>query len=288
MNKPSIIYFGTPEFSLTVLDSLLVNNYPVKGVVTAPDRPKGRSGIDTPTPVKVYAQEHNLPVFTPSTLKDNIQIKNQLRSLQPDLFVVFSYGKIIPDELLSIPSHGALNVHPSLLPKYRGPSPVQAQILAGETVTGVTIIQMTAEVDSGPIVAQNAMSMPANTTFHSLINTLSQFGADLLNDCIMDYRDNKIELDKQDENQATYTKIIKKEDGFISSEKLKQFDPITFDRMIRAYHPWPSVWTKFDNKVVKFLPNHMVQIEGKFPISVKQLLNGYPDLASVIKSVLEM
>lgn len=275
MNKPTIIYFGTPDFSVIVLDSLLQNNFPIKGVVTAPNRPRGRNHILTPTPVKAYAQKHDLQVFTPTNLKDN-DLHLQLEALKPDLFVVFSYGKIIPGAILPIPTYGALNVHPSLLPKYRGPSPVQSQILAGETKTGVTIIKMNKNVDAGPIVAQETMDMPADATFESLIEVLSNLGAKLLNNCILDYTNGKINLVNQDENAMSFTKIIKKDDGYLSQDQLSSIDPLQFNRMVRAYHPWPGVWTKWQNKTLKLLPNQMVQIEGKPAISVKEFLNGYP------------
>lgn len=283
MSKPAIVYFGTPQFSVTVLKALRQVNHPIVGVVTTPDRPKGRKGTLTPSPVKQYAQKNGLKLFDPTLLKNNAQFVTELETLSPTLFVVFSYGKIIPDELLAIPTKGAINIHPSLLPKYRGPSPVQWQILHGETETGISIIQMTNEVDAGPIIFQQSLPLPQNATFQSLITTLSELSANVINSVILDYNDNKISIVQQDESQATFTKTITKQDGFIDSADLASINTKQFDQMVRAYYPWPTVWTKWHGKILKFLPEKKIQIEGKVPVPVKEFLNGYPAATTIAK-----
>lgn len=286
--KPSIVYFGTPGFSVTVLDALRKENYPIAGVVTTPDRPKGRKGTLTPSPVKLYAQENHLQIFDPASLKNNNTIVKQLRALEPTLFIVFSYGKIIPDELLAIPQKGSLNIHPSLLPKYRGPSPVQGQILGGETDTGVSIIEMTDKVDAGPIIFQQTMKMPENATFQSLIEVLSELSVNVINTVILGYVDSKNTVVHQDNSKATFTKIITKQDGYVNLHKMSSINPLQLDKMIRAYYPWPTVWMKWQDKVMKLLPNGFIQIEGKSPIPVKQFLHGYPSLCATLEPLYQM
>ncbi len=277
MKKPSIIYFGTPDFSVVVLKRLLDEGYSIPLVVTTPDKPKGRKGKLTGSPVKIYAQSHHIPFITPLKLRENREVVDQLQKLKPDLIIVFSYGKIIPDEILAVPTLGPLNIHPSLLPKFRGPSPIQAQILAGETKTGVTIIKMAAQVDAGPIISQSTIPTPTEATFESLAHTLAHIGADMLIATIPKLSSKQLKPKRQDESHASFTKIIHKNDGFFEANTLAIHDRANFNRMVRAYYPWPSVWTNWQGKILKFLPENKVQLEGKSPISIKQFLSGHPE-----------
>lgn len=266
LKKITIIFFGSDSFVIPILQAL-EDNFEVPAVVTAPD-----------SAVANYFKES---IFTSGKLDENFQL--QISNFKPDLFVVASYGKIIPRSVLNIPKFGSLNVHPSLLPKGRGPSPVPATILAGDKITGVTIIKMDEKVDHGPIVATKEISLTGQENFLFLINKLFQIGADLLVEIIPDYIAGKIKPVPQNHVQATYRERLTRESGYFpidnppSSEKL--------NRMIRAYYPWPGVWTLWKvpsakgkvKRVVKFLPNQMLQMEGKKAIPYKDFLNGYPD-----------
>lgn len=274
INKIKIAFFGSDSFVIPILQAL-EQNFEVVLVITAPD-----------SAIQMEAKKLGIPNLTPDKLDKNSL--GVLSSPPPswDLIVVASYGKIIPKPILNIPKYGSLNLHPSLLPKYRGPSPVPATILGGDKSTGVTIIKMDEKMDHGPIVATEKISLSGQEIFPDLINKLFQLGADLLVRIIPDYVAGKINVRVQSVAAATYCPLLTKESGYFSitnppsSEKL--------DRMIRAYYPWPGVWTRWNGKIVKFLPsprhserseesNYFLQMEGKKPISWKDFLNGYPD-----------
>lgn len=200
-----------------------------------------------------------------------------------DLIVVASYGQIIPQKILDLPKYGALNIHPSLLPKYRGATPIPSAILAKESTTGVTIIKMIQKVDAGPILSQETVKISPTDTSKSLLETCFNLGAKMLIDLIPEYIEHKITPISQPQNSPTpYTKKFKKLDGFIPWDKFielskNNFKPI--DRKIRALYPWPGVWTTMPNgKTLKILPQNLFQLEGKSPISWKQLSNGYQHL----------
>lgn len=307
MVKPRIIFFGTPLFGQIVLKKLLGENFNVAAVVTQPDRPAGgeaRLGrpagrsdpILYPTPVKVLAKEHKIPILTPADKKRLVASGKWLVARKPDLFVVVSYGLIIPSEILMIPKKGSLNVHPSLLPKYRGASPIQAAILAGETGTGVTIMLMDEKMDHGPILTQEKVALdPAETTAAAMAK-LAQAGGELLIRTIPRYLEGKLTPRPQDHTQATFTKLIKKEDGKVNWQE----NNAQIERMVRAYNPWPGVWTtigemaeqldrelknqRHKNLRLKILRTHvengtisldLVQVEGKNPIGFADFTKGY-------------
>jgi methionyl-tRNA formyltransferase len=216
--------------------------------------------------------------------------QEELKNLEPDLMVVAAYGKILPKEVLDIPRFGALNIHPSLLPKYRGASPIQQAILNGDKITGVTIIKMDQKMDHGPIVAQEEFEVFTEDTFESLANRLFQEAAEMLVKVIPDFVEGKITPKEQNHQQATFSKLLKKEDGYFELDN----PPENLDKMVRAYHPWPSAWTRWspstkvtgdkNGKIVKLLPNGFVQLEGKKAVPLKDFLNGYPDFP--IKTVI--
>jgi len=316
-----VIFFGTPEFVIPVLKSLQ-ENFEVVGVVTAPDKSVGRKQILTPSPVKLASQGptlqgYSLKVFTPEKLDD--KFVNQLQDLKPDLFVVAAYGKIIPQNILEIPKFGAINIHPSMLPKYRGASPIQSAILAGEKTTGISVIKMDDKMDHGPIVYAEEFSLSDLDNFQTLSTKMFSRTSLFLPKIIPAYTAGNIKLVEQDDESATYCKIIKKEDGYFDlpagRQDLKNFsDSPTFlknlDRMIRAYYPWPTAWTRWQDKIVKFMPSpvvipseiehstergnlpnsgrlprryaprndkFLIQIEGKKPVKLEEFLHGYPN-----------
>lgn len=200
-----------------------------------------------------------------------------------DLAVVASFGRILTKNELNTPKFGCINVHPSLLPKYRGPSPIQAAILNGEQVSGVSIIKMDEQIDHGPIIYQERLELSNDDNFHTLSKKMFLRSAQVLPEVIKDFISGKIKPTPQDDNQASFCPLLTRKDGYFDINNLP--DPQTLDRMIRAYYPWPSAWTKWsfgsaqdkNDKIVKFLPNKMLQMEGKRPIPFKDFLNGYPD-----------
>ncbi len=294
--KPKIVFMGTPEFGALILEGLLKKNYQPKLVIASPDKPSGRKQVLTPPPVKVLAQRYNIPILQPEILANS---KSLITNYEPDLIIVAAYGKILPQEILDIPGRGALCVHPSLLPKYRGPSPIQYAILKGEKETGVTVMLMDTKMDHGPIVAQKKTVIGPNETSSQLHKRLGQLGAKLLIDTIPDWLAGNIQLRRQDEKRASYTKIIRKEDGLIDWKKSAK----KIERQIRAFDPWPGTYTFWEKEMVKIkdlkkaekqkekrrlkiikawldkdkLVIEKVQPEGKKPMSFEDFLRGNPD-----------
>jgi methionyl-tRNA formyltransferase len=280
-----IIFFGTPEFVIPVLSSL-EKSFSVVGVVTAPDKKVGRKQILTPSAVK-NAYKGNGHIITEE--KFTSEVIGKIASLSPDLFVVAAYGKIIPKSVLDIPTYGAINIHPSDLPKYRGASPIQASILAGETESAVTIIKMDEEVDHGPILKKIPFTISADDTFSSVADASFRLAADNLSTIIDDFISGITQPVEQEHEKATFCGIIEKNDGFIDSNNPPSIEQI--DRMVRAYYPWPVVWIMLPiagkEQRVKLHPNNMLQVEGKNRITVKDFLNGYPELKDVVEKLLK-
>ncbi len=280
-----IIFFGTPEFVTPILESLK-QNFEVSAVVTAADQLVGRKQVLTPSAIKIKAQELGIKnIFTPAKLKDP-EFISAISSLEPDLFIVSAYGKIIPQTVLDLPKNGALNVHPSKLPQYRGASPIQSAILNGDKDSALTIIKMDAEVDHGPIVLQEPVAISDQDNLATLSNKMFSLAAEVLVTLIPDFIEGKVKLKEQDHQKATFCKILTKQDGYFSIDNPPSKEQL--DRMIRAYYPWPNAWTiwKFKNKDLRikiypagvFDPTQItLQSEGKKPITLKDFLNGYPD-----------
>lgn len=264
LNKIKVIFFGSDLFVIPILQAL-EDNFEVSAVVTASD--------------SAIANYFKGPIFTSRKLDENFKL--QISRFKSDLFVVASYGKIIAKDILNIPKYGALNVHPSLLPKYRGPSPVPATILAGDKITGVTIIKMDEEIDHGPIVATKEISLTGQENFLFLINKLFQLGADLLVEIIPDYMAGRMKPVPQNYAQATYCERLTRESGYFPIDNPPPNE--TLDRMIRAYYPWPGAWTKWNGKIIKLHLRGVIQMEGKKPVSLKDFLNGYPDFPLVFR-----
>jgi methionyl-tRNA formyltransferase len=281
--KLKIIFFGTPKDVVSVLESL-VSQFDVVAVVTAPDQKAGRKQLLTPSPVKVAAQKHTIPVFQPKNLSE---LPSQFLAFNPQLFVVAAYGKIIPSKILQIAQYGAINIHPSLLPKYRGSTPIQTTLLNGDQTSGVTFIKMDEKMDHGPILHQIPFTLEKTDTFGWLMQSMFSQAAIILPHVIEKYISGKTKLQSQDDRKAIYTKIITKQDGYIDLETSPSKDEL--DRRIRAYFPWPTVWTKIKMKDlelrIKLLPDNQLQVEGKNPMSLKDFLNGYPEMKEIIKKM---
>lgn len=200
---------------------------------------------------------------------------------EADLGVIAAYGQILTKEQLNTPKYGAINVHPSLLPKYRGPSPIQQAILNGDKTTGVTIIKMDEEVDHGPIIYQDTLELSKEDNFDILSKKMFLNAAEILPKIIEDFTSGNIKLVEQTHKETTYTDKLTRESGYFDINNPPSADKL--DRMIRAYYPWPGVWTRFRQgssgqaKIVKFLPGDLIQMEGKKAIFLKDFLNGYPN-----------
>jgi methionyl-tRNA formyltransferase len=248
IKKLKIAFFGTPEFSVTVLDELANSGIRPSLIVTNPDMPKGRGFHLTPTPVKIWAQQQNIPVQQPKTLKistpEGYAFLEGLKHERWDLFIVVAYGKILPRAIIELPLHLTLNVHGSLLPKFRGPSPIESAILADEKETGVTIMILDEKMDHGPVIASKKITMNDHharalpLSAPELRETMAHIGGKLLAETIPLWIERKIEAIAQDHHLATYTKKITKSDGEI---KLTD-DPYQNFLKIQAYSGWPGTY----------------------------------------------
>lgn len=278
-SKTKVLFFGTPAFALPALERLAADSrWQIVGVITQPDKPAGRKQQLTPPPAKLSAIKFNLPVFQFPTLKDP-SVQQAIANLQADVAVVVAYGKIIPQAVLDSIPHGWLNIHPSLLPKYRGSSPIQSAMLAGDTITGVTVMVLDADMDHGPILAQHQVNILDDDTAESLNHSLACEGADLLLTVLPDYLAGKVTPVPQDHSAATFTEQLEKDDGKIDW----RMSPEAIDRHIRAMTTWPGAWTDVTGKRVKVLKAHLVdqslhldvvQAEGKQPMDYGTYLLG--------------
>ncbi len=283
-----IVFFGTPEFAVPSLRKLTTENWELSAVVTAPDKPLGRKQVLTPSAVKTTAIELGLPVFTPATLKDDVFF-TEFQNLKPDLCIVVAYGKLIPQKYLDVPRLGFVNVHPSMLPKYRGSSPIQSAILNGDTETGVSIMLLDAEMDHGPILAVTGYQLPVGSYFPEIEKELAEVGADLLVRTISDVKGALSQAQPQNHDAATFTKKFTREDG-----KIDWSQPATaILNRIRALGTNPGTWTRLsarqavvNGKTLNIFKAHiengilvpdLVQLEGGKPLDWESFLRGHPD-----------
>lgn len=274
-------FFGTPRFAQIVLEELIKSPYKPSVVVTAADAKVGRGRKLKSSPVKQTAEGNQIDVLQPTKLST--------LTFDFDLGILVAYGKILPKEILEIPKHGFINIHPSLLPKYHGPSPIQSAILSGDNKTGVSIMLLDEEVDHGPLLAQKEIDIDPVDTHDTLAEKLAREGAKLLLQTLPDYLDGNLKPTPQNHTKATFTEHIQKRDGFIHPQNPPNRKIV--GRMIRAYFPWPTVWTHLRQgsggqaKLIKFLPGGLIQPEGKRPMTKKEFLNGYPKSKELIEKL---
>lgn len=242
---------GSPKFALPSL-RVLAEKYEIAGVVTQPDSASGRGREMQSPPVKLLANELNLPVIQPEKLKDPY-VFGQLQEWAPDLIIVAAYGQILRQNILDLPVHGCINVHASLLPRWRGAAPINAAVLAGDEETGVTIMKMDAGLDTGPTLAKRSIRITADDTAGSLFDTLSTLGADLLIETLPEYLSGKLILIPQPQVGATYAPMLKKEDGRLDFKK----DANELERQIRAFNPWPGTFMEYDGALLKIHRAHV-------------------------------
>jgi methionyl-tRNA formyltransferase len=242
-----VLFMGSPQFAVPTLQALM-SGYQVVGVVTQPDRPSGRGRQLHPPPVKAVAQARGLPVLQPASLRSPEAIA-ELQALHPDVIVVAAFGQILRPAVLDLPPFGCLNVHASLLPRWRGAAPIAAAILAGDETAGITIMRMDPGLDTGPILRQRALPIAPDDTAESLGEKLARLGADLLLDTLPDWLAGRIEPQPQDDAQATFAPQLEKEQGHIDWSE--PADAIA--RQVRAFHPWPGTFTTWQGAPLRIL-----------------------------------
>ena len=241
-----IVFMGTPDYAATALEAIITAGYEVTGVVCQPDKPKGRSGALAACPVKECALKYGLPVFQPERIK-RAEAVEELKKFPADVFVVAAFGQILSEEILTMPKYGCINIHASLLPKYRGAAPIQWCIVDGEQETGVTIMQMDAGIDTGDILFTRTVPITKEETGGSLFDKLSRAGAELIVEALPKIEAGDFTPQKQDEAQSNYARMLKKEDGEISWRSTAE----EIERLVRGMNPWPSAYTFYNGKQLK-------------------------------------
>lgn len=265
-----VVFFGSSRYVIPILNTL--NTFFTLSFVVTTEQ-------GSQEPVPFYCKANKIEYL--SVRKKSDLTSYEIQGKSADLGIVADFGLIIPDETMKFFTHGMINVHPSLLPKYRGSSPVQNTILNGDTKTGVSIIKLDSHMDHGPIIAQTEEEVKPDDTAKSLYERLFKLSCPLLQKTIQEFETKKVKLTPQDHESATFTKELRREDGFIDfkTTSSKEF----FDRIIRAYYPWPGVWTKSTlnpnaaEKIIKFMPGKKLQVEGGREMDYKDFINGYPD-----------
>ena len=253
------VFMGSPEFALPSLRRLFESDLvEVVGVVTQPDRPAGRGRALRPPPAKELAQAHGLPVLQPPRV-NKAEALAEIAALQPEVIVIAAYGQILKQELLDIPMRGVLNVHASLLPEYRGASPVTAAILAGEAQTGVSIIEVVLALDAGPVVAQRSIPIEDQDTMGSLTEKLAVLGADLLIEVLPAWERGELVARPQDDAQSTYAPPVRREDAVIDWS----LPAVEVWRRVRAYNPWPVATTTLDGEPLRILQAWPLDVEAR-------------------------
>ena len=308
-NESRIIFMGTPEFSEEILTSLLDANYNIVAVFTQADKKVGRKQTLEKSPVKLVAEKNDLPVFTPKKL-DEVAAA-EIENLKADLIILVAYGKILPQTVLNTPKLGAINIHPSLLPKFRGPSPIQNALLAGEKITGTTIMLMDAGIDTGDILRQKEIEITSDETYAELAQKLAKFSAQLLLETLSDFLAGKVVPQKQEDAQVSYCQLIKKTDGQIDWHDCAE----TIYNKYRAFFNWPGIFTLWNDKRLKlnkinFISDNSnshkpgevfkiddiiyvqanqgwiklleIQLEGKPNTKTVDFINGHPDFIGSI------
>ena len=251
-----VVYMGTPDFAVKPLEALIYNNYEVVGVFTQPDKPVGRKAILTPPPVKVVAENNNIPVFQPDTLKNGEGVKI-LETLKPDVVIVVAYGKILPKDFLEFAKFGCINIHGSILPEYRGAAPIQWSVLDGKEFAGVTSMQMNEGLDTGDILLVEKTKIGENETSGDLYERLTVLGAGVLIKTLEAIKNNSLNPQKQDDSKSSYAKMLDKSlskiDWNLSAQEVHN--------KIRGLDPWPVALTIFDGKNLKLFRSRLLNEE---------------------------
>jgi methionyl-tRNA formyltransferase len=240
------IFMGTPDFALPTLQGLIEAGVDLRGVFTQPDRPRGRGKVLTPPPVKKLALAHDLPVFQPEKLRNPATVE-QIRKLRPDLIVVVAYGQILPKSVLDIPQYGCINVHASLLPRYRGAAPIHKAVIDGEQVTGVTTMLMDAGLDTGDILVRRATEIGREETAGELHDRLALLGREAMEETLRRLCDGTLKAESQDDAKSCYAPMMKKEDGLIDWSR----PAAEIHNQVRGLSPWPGAFTYWNGQLLK-------------------------------------
>jgi len=244
----NVVFMGTPDFAVPTLRQLISRKHHVQAVVTQPDRAKGRGRKVVPPPVKMLAQQYGIPVLQPEKVRTR-EVVHDLEAFAPDVIVVVAYGQILPESILRIPPKGCINIHGSLLPKYRGAAPIHWAVIRGETETGVTTMFMDKGMDTGDILLKRALPIAPTDTTGSLHDRLSLLGAELLVDTLGRLEAGTLQRTPQNHKIATYAPMLTKEDGLIHWDE----SAVVIDRKVRGLSPWPGAYTYFQGKMIKIL-----------------------------------
>lgn len=241
-----VLFMGTPDFAVRILEKIIQSEHEVIGVVTQPDKAKGRGKEMSFPPVKELALQHNLEVYQPIKVRE-ADFVQKVRDLAPDIIVVAAFGQLIPKEILDIPLYGCVNVHASLLPKYRGASPIQSAIIDGESETGITIMYMDIKLDTGDMILQDKVTIEKNETAGSLFDKLAELGSELMIKAMKQIMEGTAARIPQDHEKATHVRVLNKELGNIDFS----MTAVQIERLIRGLNPWPTAYSKLDGKTLK-------------------------------------
>ncbi|MDD5496359.1 MAG: methionyl-tRNA formyltransferase [Candidatus Omnitrophica bacterium] len=274
-----VVFFGTSEFAIGALEALIGSRHEVLAVVTQPDRQKGRHLHLSPSPTKVLAQTQDIPVYQPKDASSNESVE-YLKTLGADLFVVVSFGQILKKEALSIPKHYAINLHGSLLPKYRGAAPTNWAVINGDKTTGVTIIRMNEKMDEGDIMLKSEIDIAGDDTNITISEKLSDLGAKALLKAIESIEKDKAKFKKQDASAATYAPKLKKEDGLINWDE----PATTIHNKVRGLLPWPGAYTHYDGKILKILKTEISDIPPIKDIQNGEMVDIVKDKGMIVKT----
>ena len=253
-----IIFMGTPDFAAASLEALIASRHEIQAVVTQPDKPKGRKGELTPSPVKVVAEGKGIKVYQPLKVRDEEFVKT-LRTYNPDVMVVVAFGQIIPLSILKMPKYGCVNIHGSLLPKYRGAAPIQWAVLDGEKETGITTILMDEGIDTGDILLKKTIKIDTDETSGSLFDKLMALGAETILETLDELEKGSLTPIKQGESPTAYAKMLTKAMGLIDFTKSEK----ELDCFVRGMNPWPSAYTLLAGKTLKLWKVRVVEGSGK-------------------------
>jgi len=272
MNR-KILFMGSSDYSLIILKNL-ISKFPVALVATQPDKPAGRGKKIEPALMNEMSNDLKIPVVQPKRINDD-QFWETINAHSIELIIVAAYGKILPKKLLEFPKFGCLNVHASLLPRWRGASPIQAAILNGDQQTGVTIIKMDEGIDTGPILSKQAINIEVSETSKTLALKLAQIGSELLKDALPDYLKGKIQTQPQIDSGATYAGLIKKEDGLLDFNQPAE----NLERKIRAYNPWPICYMEWESNLVRIYKAE-ISSEKRLNQFQRGINNKYPSIGT--------
>ena len=253
-----VVFMGTPDFAVGTLEALVKAGHEVVLAVTQPDKPKGRGKAMQPTPVKEAAEAHGIPVYQPVKIREASCV-DYLRTFQPDVIVVVAFGQILPKVILDLPKYGCVNVHASLLPKYRGAAPIQWAVIDGEKESGVTTMMMDVGLDTGDMLEQKAIPLDEKETGGSLFDKLSALGGSMILSTLKGLENGTITRTPQGESGTSYAKMLTKEMGHIDWTK----DAVSIERLVRGLNPWPSAYTSYAGKTMKIWAAEVADLPGE-------------------------